>query len=290
MAVTIPPVGPTGIEGPRTRDRYGIFNVAERDTLPQHASLGGLQWITGNCGFSLGYEVACIDALAEKDFDNEPSFTLALPFVVYATRLCGSVGFTEAESQRLVVAKLKASEQAIVEAAFSDQLFGQSPGLANNPAVVTVPAVVGSNFADDIGRLEAAFYAVYGQQGVLHVPLQAGMHMSSQHLLWADRDHPMPGNSGVWRTESGTAVSIGNYSGNTPAGAAPPAGTQYIYMTPPVKIWSQPDSALQPSPIEGSLNRATNQETWLVERTYVVGFECDVVFAVEASLPTQTTT
>jgi hypothetical protein len=290
MVATIPPVGPTGVEGPRTRDRYGIFSVAERDTLPEHASLGGVQWITGNCGFGVGYEVNCGASLATKTFSNTPSFETALPFVVYAARLCGTVGFTEEESQRLVIQKLKASEQAVVEAVFSDQLVGQSPGLANNPAVVTVPAVAGSNFADDIGRLEAAFYAVYGQQGVLHVPLRAGMHMPSQHLLFADRDHPMPGNSGVWRTESGTAVSIGNYSGNTPAGAAPPAGTQYIYMTPPVKIWAQYDSELRPAPIEGALNRATNQETWLVERTYVMGFECDVVFAVEASLPTQTTT
>lgn len=290
MAMITGPDGPDGIDGPRTRDRYGIFNVAEIDQLPEHAGLGGLQWITGNCGDSTGYEVECAPDLNTKTFTNEPSFQVALPFVVYATRLCGSVGFTEAESQRLVFQKLKATEQSTVEAVFSAQLFGQSPGLANNPAAA--PFFIGAtdNFADGVGQLEAAFYAQYGQQGVLHVPIRSGSHMASQHLIWPDKEHPMPGNAAVWRTAIGSAVSIGNYSSLSPAGAVPAVGTQWIYMTPPIKIWRQSDEDVFVSPIEGSLNRATNQETWLAERSYVMGFECDVVLAVNVELPTQTTT
>lgn len=292
MAATIGPVGPDNprITGPTTRDRYGIFSVAEREDLPPHASLGGLQWITGNCGYDSGYAVNCGVSLGTKSFANTPSFQVALPFVVYAGRLCGPVGFSEAESQQLVVQKLKASEQGVVEQVFSQQLFGQSPGLSNNPAVVTVVIGATDSFADAVGQLEAAFYAAYGPQGVIHAPIRSGIHFSSQSLMWPDRDHPMIGNNNVWRTVSGTAVSIGNYSGLSPVGAAPAAGTQWLYMTPPVKIWAQPDGQLKPSPIEGSLNRTTNQETWLVERSYVVGFECNVVFAVNVELPTQTTT
>lgn len=282
--------GPVFVAGPTTRDRYGIFSVAQMEELTGPATIGGVQWITGNCGISEGYEVECAETLNTKTFTNEESFEVALPFIVYAGRLCGSVGLTETESQRLTFDKLRASEQAIVENVFSQELFGQSPGLSNNPDVTTVAIGATDNFADAIGQLEAAFYAAYGQQGVLHVPLRAGMHMSSQHLIWPDRDHPMPGNEGVWRTESGTAVSIGNYAGLSPLGVAPPAGTQWIYMTSPVKIWKQPDRDVFVSPIEGSLNRATNQETWLAERFYIVGFECGAVFAVAAELPTQTTT
>jgi hypothetical protein len=287
MAVT---TGPILVTGPQTRDRYGIFAVAEREVLPPAAMLGGVQWITGNCGDAVGYAVNCAESHATKTFVAEPSFSVATPFVVYAGRLCGPVGFTEAEQQRLVIDKLKANEQAIVEAIFSDQLFGQSPGLANNPAVVTVATAAGVNFVESIGRLEAAFYAAYGYAGTIHLPFRAGEHAASQHLLYADSEFPLPGNTRVWRTAAGSVVSIGNYSGNSPAGAAPAAGHQWIYMTPPVKIWAQPDSALSPSPIEGSLNRTTNQETWLVERGYVMGFECDTVFAIDATLPTQTTT
>jgi hypothetical protein len=249
-----------------------------------------VQWLTGNCGFSVGYEVECAETLNVKEFTNEEAFEVALPFVVYAGRLCGSVGFTEAESQRYTFDKLKASEQAVVERVFSEQLFGQSPGLANNPDAAPVFIGATDNFADAIGQLEAAFYAQYGQQGVLHVPLRSGQHMASQHLIVADSEFPLPGNERVWRTASGTAVSIGNYAGTSPAGAPPAVGTQWIYITPPVKIWQQPDSAVFVSPVEGSLNRATNQETWLAERTYIVGFECGIVLGVNAELPTQTTT
>lgn len=282
--------GPIDVVGPRTRDRYGLFAVAEREVLPPHAVLGGVQWITGNCGDAVGYDVRCAPDLATKTFTNEASFETATPFVVYAGRLCGSVGFTEAESQRLVFDKLRANEQRIVEQAFSDQLFGQAPGLANNAAVTTVATAAGVNFVESIGRLEAAFYNEYGYAGTIHMPFRAGEHAASQHILFADADHPMPGNERVWVTAARSTVSIGAYTGNSPLGVAPAAGHQWIYMTPPVKIWSQPDSAVKPSPIEGSLNRATNQETWLAERVYVVGFECDAVFAIDATLPTQTTT
>lgn len=287
MAVT---TGPIYVEGPRVRDRYGLFAVAERAEIPPAAITGGVQWITGNCGNAVGYDVECGIDLNIKAFTNEPSVATATPFIVYAGRLCGVVGFTEAESQRLVIERLKAGEQTVVEQAFSDQLFGQSPGLANNPAAQTVPTAAGVNFVESIGRLEAAFYAAYGYAGVIHMPFRAGEHAASQGILFADSEHPLPGNERVWRTAAGSAVSIGAYSGNAPGGGAPVAGHQWIYMTPPVKIWAQSDADLRPSPVEGSLNRTTNQVTYLAERAYVVGFECGEVFAIDATLPTQTTT
>jgi len=285
MAVT---TGPVFVTGPNARDRYGLFSVTEIEDLPEHASLGGVQWITGNCGSDVGYTVDCAASLATKNFVNDPSFQVANPFVVYAGRLCGTVGFTVAEQQRLVFQKLRASEQTVVETVFSQQLFGQSPGLSNNPDVVTVTP--GTNFVDSIGLLEAAFYNFYGYSGVLHLPIRSGEHVSAYNLLTADAAHPLPGNSRVWRTAIGTAVSIGNYAGRSPVGAAPAAGHQWLYMTPPIKIWRQPDSQVTISPVEGSLNRTTNQETWLAERTYVVGFECHQIFAIDATLPTTTTT
>jgi len=288
MAVT---TGPITVDAPQTRERYGIFAVAEREVLPPGALLGGVQWITGNCGDAIGYAVACADSLALKTFASEASFNVATPFVVYAGRLCGTVGFTEAEQQMLLMNKLRANEQRVVEQVFSDQLFGESPGLANaTPNATTVPTAAGVNFVESIGRLEAAFYNEYGYAGTIHMPFRSGEAAAGQHILYSDTEFPLPGNDRVWRTAAGSVVSIGAYSGTSPAGAAPAAGHQWIYMTPPVKIWSQPDSVLEPSPIEGSLNRSTNQETWLVERGYVMGYECGAVFAIDATLPTQTTT
>lgn len=285
MAVT---TGPVIVAGPQNRDRYGIFAVAEMENLPAHASLGGVQWITGNCGLDTGYAVACAGSLAGKTFPGGDLVDTATPFVVYAGRTCGTVGFTEAEQQALTLTKLKASEQAIVEQVFSRQLFGQAPGLSNAVGVTTVP--VGTNFVDAIGKLEAAFYAAYGMIGVLHLPLRSGEFVSSYNMLTADAAHPMPGNSKVWRLATGTIVSIGNYAGNSPVDVAPVAGHEWLYMTPPIKIWRQTDAQVTVSPLEGALNRTTNQETWLAERTYVVGYECNAVFAIDATLPTTTTT
>lgn len=283
--------GPVLVDGPRTRQRYGIFATAEIEPLPPHALLGGVQWITGNCGDAVGYDVRCGVDLASKTFTNESSFAVATPFVVYAGRLCGTVGFTEAESQRLVLDKLLANEQRIVEQAFSDQLFGESPGLANaTPNATTVATAAGVNFVESIGRLEAAFYNEYGYAGTIHMPFRSGEHAAGQNILYADSEFPLPGNDRVWKTAAGSTVSIGAYTGNSPAGVVPAAGHQWIYMTPPVKIWQQPESQLKPSPIEGSLNRSTNQETWLAERGYVMGYECGAVFAIDVTLPTQTTT
>jgi hypothetical protein len=288
MAVT---TGPILVDAPRTRERYGIFATSEIDeSVDPHVWLGGVQFITGNCGDAVGYTVACASSLAAKTFASEPAFNTATPFIVYAGRLCGTVGFTEAESQRYTLAKLRSAEQTVVEQVFSDQLFGQSPGLANNPSVTTVAVAAGINFVEAVGRLEAAFYAAYGYAGTIHMPFRAGEHASSQHILHSDAEFPLPGNDRVWKTAVGSTVSIGAYSGNSPAGAAPAAGHQWIYITPPVKIWRQSDSQVFVSPIEGSLNRTTNQETWLAERSYVVGFECNEVFAIDATLPTQTTT
>lgn len=287
MAVT---TGPVLVTAPQTRDRYGIFSVAEMTTMDDlHEVLGGVQWITGNCGMSLGYTVDCAVSLAGKTFATADTVDALTPFVVYAGRTCGPVGFTVAEQQRLTMQKLKATEQATVEKLFSDQLNGQSPGLANAVGVTTVPTAAGVNFVESIGRLEEAFYAAYGQAGVLHLPFRAGEHASGQNLLTADAAHPMPGNTRVWRLVTGTAVSVGNYSGNSPVGAAPAAGHQWLYMTPPIKIWRQSDDTVKVSPVEGSLNRTTNQETWLAERAYVMGYECNAVFAIDATLPTQTT-
>lgn len=285
MAVT---TGPVLVTGPTNRDRYGIFAVAQMEDMPPNASLGGVQWITGDCGTDSGYTVDCAVSLGNKSFPGGDLVDTATPFVVYAGRTCGTVGFSESEQQALTFQKLRFSEQSTVETVFSRQLVGQSPGLANNPDVVTVTA--GLNFVDAIARLEEAFYNFYGQIGVLHLPFRSAEHASAYGLYTADAAHPLSGNSNVWRTAVGTAVSIGNYAGVSPTGVLAAAGHQWLYMTSPVKIWRQTDAEVQVSPLEGSLNRTTNQETWLAERSYVMGFECNVVFAIDATLPTTTTT
>jgi hypothetical protein len=244
--------------------RYGLFNaVVVKSEWESHWGDGGIVFTDEFCSLPRGYDVACTDALAAKTFDPQTTVP-GTPFVVYAGLVCGSVGFTEAEFQAKVLNRLKAGEQGAVEQIFSRQLNGQSRGLANATPNATLVVPAGTSIADQIGALEEALYSTYGFRGVLHVPFQYGERLHAGMALTRD--------GSVWRTAIGTAVSIGNYDGYTPAGVAPAAGHTTIYITGQTFVWRNPDVFV--SDLAGSLNRANNQVTMLAEREYIVTFEC----------------
>lgn len=273
--------------GPITQ-RYGLFQAvginpavtpldgSGTTTWRNHWGDGGLIIDDELCDDPNPYTVACTDSLASKSFTGT-SQVPGTPFSVYAGIVCGSVGFSEAEFQTKVRNRLLAGEQGIVESVFSRQLNGQSRGLANATPNATTVTPSGTSIADQVGALEENLYSTYGPRGVLHVPFQYGERMAANNLLFQD------GNvfdGGVWRTALGTTVSIGNYDGYSPAGVAPVAGHTWIYITGQTWVWRNPDVFL--STLEGSLNRTTNQVTFLAEREYVVTFECGA-FAVDVT-------
>lgn len=244
--------------------RYGLFNAAITPSEWQpHWGDGGIVFEDEFCVLPRGYDVNCTDSLAAKTFDPQTSIP-GTPFVVYAGLVCGSVGHTEAEFQAKVLNRLKAGEQGTVEQIFSRGLNGQSRPLANATPNATLIVPSGTSVADQVGALEEALYSTYGLRGVLHVPFQYGERMFANHPLIKD--------GSVWRTGLGTAVSIGNYDGYTPAGVAPAAGHTTIYITGQTFVWRNPNVFV--SDLAGSLNRTTNQVTMLAEREYIVTYEC----------------
>lgn len=244
--------------------RYGLFNAAVTPSEWQpHWGDGGIVFEDEFCVLPRGYDVNCTDTLAAKTFDPQTSIP-GTPFVVYAGLVCGSVGHTEAEFQAKVLNRLKAGEQGAVEQIFSRGLNGQTRPLANATPNATPVVPAGTTTADQIGALEEALYSTYGLRGVLHVPFQYGERMHAAMALVRD--------GSVWRTALGTAVSIGNYDGYSPAGAAPAAGHTWIYITGQTFVWRNPQVFV--SDLAGSLNRTTNQVTMLAEREYIVTYEC----------------
>ena len=154
-----------------------------------------------------------------------------------------------------------------MENVFSLQSFGQSPGLSDNPGVVTVTAVT-TGITDSLAVLEESFYNTYGMVGTLHVPhVLAARLQEGGALRWDGR---------MWRTAAGSQVSIGNYAGNEPDGDAPAAGISWLYMTGQVTIWRTPDGEIFIPPYETSINRATNQVSMVAEREYVITIDCAV--------------
>lgn len=268
MVATIPPIL---IERPLMLDqpRYGLIQAAIGPLpLPVHARNGGIQYVHNECGSGFGYEINCLPDQAAKDFTQLGlSTVLGVPFLIYSTFVCGSVGYTEEEFQQFAIDSLTSVEQTVAEQVFSDGLFAQAPSLANNPDVVTL-AGGGTTAVEVISELERAIYCTngYGYTAFLHMPIPVFNELKREHLIEFDGKR--------WRTPMGSVVVGGCYSGNDPAGAAPVDGTFWVYATGQTVVWRTPDSELFIAPVEGTLDRTTNQQRMLVEREYVITFEC----------------
>lgn len=251
--------------------RYGLFDVVRAmgglsDALPIHARQGGLQYETSVCGLPTCFETNCIDALGTKPAGSTYTIVNGNPFIALTSLACGSVGMTDAILRDKLREKALAGEQALVEATFSTGDCGAAPSLANNtPAATSLGAA--ANLIEAFSDLEAAFYATYGLPGVIHVPLAAMPYVVREMLIYQD-------GARVWRTPTGSYVSVGNYAGTSPVGVAPAAGTTWIYITGQVDIWRTPESDVFYTPLQAALDRSTNQVNGFREREYIVTFEC----------------
>lgn len=115
--------------------------------------------------------------------------------------------------------------------------------------------------------LEDWFYARFGSRGVIHAPMEAAAYLKAAHLVEPDGNVNA---GGVWRTDVGTAVSFGNYAGLGPTGQA----GNWVYITGPVAIWRTPDNDLFVPPMGQVIRQATNDITIVMEREYVITFDC----------------
>lgn len=253
--------------------RYGIFAAAigPLDFPDIHMRGGGLWWQEAMCGGGSGYEINCIDALADKAFTDAGTGTVtAVPFVVKSDYVCAPTEISRMEA--LARQKFFSVEQSLVEQIFSEGLFAQAPSLSNNPNVVDLSAVApADNGVNVVSVLEDWIYCTqqYGPRAVLHVPIHVFNYLKTQDKIEFDGQR--------WRTPTGTTVSSGCYSALDPDGAEPAAGTFWIYITGQTAVYRAGD--FEQPPVQGSLDRTTNQWTGLVEREYVVAFECGVAAA-----------
>ncbi len=271
--------GPVYVPAPNPAvSRYGLFNVATGPLdLPMNARIGGLQYEISNCTLPLGYEVECQDSHNTKVITSGVTTVTGAPFIVYSAIQCDTVGLVNWGQERVakfLYDQLAAGEQATVENIFSTQASGQFPGLGGNPAVVnlgTAPGVVRG-----LGMLESWLYARYGRPGVVHVPMLAAPYFMGAYIVDKESD-------GIWRSDAKTAVSFGNYAGTGPTGQVSASGSVWIYITGQVAIWRTPDAELFVPPMGQVINRSTNVLTTVMEREYVLTFDCYIA-AVEVTL------
>jgi len=215
----------------------------------------------------------------------------ALPFTVIAEFHCTPVGL--ADAQNIARDALTRVEQQQVEAAFwTGTAAGQQvvfPHLAADTEVedgdvvlqpVASPVVTGADVAHALGELEKELADCYKGQGLIHVPRTALPTLAAWNLVRVDDA------SGRLVTPSGNLiVAGGGYTGSGPDGAAPGAGTSWIYATG--AAWGY-RSDVYFTQVRDSLDRSSNTLRMQAERTYLISFECCLLAAhIALGVPTE---
>lgn len=228
---------------------------------------------------------------AAKTGNVEQTNRGATPFTVYAQFECSPVGLADAAT--IGADSLARVEQKQVETAFwTGSAGGQDvvfPHLAADTEVVdaqdivlqpvTSPAVTGADVAHALGELEQELADCYAGQGLIHVPRSALPTLAAWKLARVDDD-------GRLVTPAGNVIVAGTgYTGTGPDGAAPAAGTAWIYATGAAFGHR---SEVYVTTVRDSLDRSSNTLRMQAERTYVIGYECCLLAAhIVLGVPTE---
>lgn len=273
---------------------FGLLSTVELRDTPEVHWRNGVTFTT-LCGLgSSSYDDLCVTGTpAAKAADMSTPTRGATPFVAFAEVDCPPVGYIVEEQRARGVDALTRTESWQVERAFwTGQAGGDTgivyPHLAADTTVLDVgvlpevtlqcaaTSVTGSvilDVAEGLGRLEAAYAGCANGQGVIHVPTILA------EQLW--RANVVKANGPQLRTQLGNLVAVGaGYPGTGPDGGSLPNAV-WVYMTGPVFAYrSMPETFA----FRESLDRSSNTVRTIVERTYVLGFDCCCLFALPISV------
>lgn len=259
--------------------RYGLLTAASRLEMDARGAASGITWAAEDCGMTVvPYDPTCAPTPSPtKVMDEGQPFVESSPYWLIATYQCGTVGTTAADVSRRVRKRYDSSIQNALEATVWDGngVAGVTPTLTAAPALAEViPTAPGAGAA--ISALEAAFYALHGYVGTIHVNTLAEGALQYAGMLQRQ------GGAGVLTTPVGTKVSIGAGYGITgPQDLAPDAGFVYAFITPQTYLWES--TVAVPDPVQ-TLERTTNQWHGLAESVWMHGWLCDTVLAVQVPI------
>lgn len=259
--------------------RYGLLTAASRLEMDARGAASGITWAAEDCGMTVvPYDPTCAPTPSPtKVMDEGQPFVESSPYWLIATYQCGTVGTTAADVSRRVRKRYDSSIQNALEATVWDGngVAGVTPTLTAAPALAEViPTAPGAGAA--ISALEAAFYALHGYVGTIHVNTLAEGALQYAGMLQRQ------GGAGVLTTPVGTKVSIGAGYGITgPQDLAPDAGFVYAFITPQTYLWES--TVATPDPVQ-TLERTTNQWHGLAESVWMHGWLCDTVLAVQVPI------
>lgn len=254
--------------------RYGLLSAASGPIdMETHAKGGGYRYVPVTCGEAHTYAVDCSGGLVvhgEKDGDSENAEVDTGAFVVYASLLCGSVGYSAEEFRTKVERRLLNGEQGAAEYALWTGLAADATplGIENlDDEGSAVSVAIDTDLASVVSALEAYAYFTqgYGNTAYIHAPVSVAAWAASNHLIV--KDGPL------LRTHFGSVwVFGGGYPGTGANGTAPPAGGAYLYVTGQTTVWRSSD--IFTYPVDQTMDRETNQHFLVSEREYAIGFDC----------------
>jgi hypothetical protein len=282
---------------------FGLWDsIQQRDDTDPHWQ-NGITWqdfCPNTSGMSMYEE--CITVTGAGNAAPPPMPTLtpnvtrtdrgATPFSVYAEYDGSPIGldYSRIDAEQA----LPRVEKFHVEHAFWTGLAANQPTvwphLAANAVLVdplnitlqpTASPVVtgGAGAARALGALEDQLANCYTGQGYIHVTPSVLNALVNAYII--DMDASV--RDGKLYTPRGNIVVVGGgYTGSSPAGAAPAAGTSWMYATGAVFGYRSQAYVRQ---MPEDFDRVKNTVKLLAYRTYLIGFECCLIAAL-VNLPT----
>ncbi len=224
--------------------------------------------VTGSAGLDVGPPG---ERVATTDYEQRG----ATPFTVYSELDCSTPGFWDRADADVLNAFTQSEQWQVERALWTGLAAGQPvvyPHLAEDAVVTdgtvtlqTAATVVVTGTFDVVeafGRLQAALSDCYDGVGVIHVPRVLEPALTEAGLIVRVGDR--------YLTTQGHVVVLGaGYTGSSPTGATS-SSSAYIYATGAMFVYRGPARTTS-----GELfDRSTNAAKVMVERTYVVGWEC----------------
>lgn len=239
---------PTVIPAP-----FGLFSVGFQPAPGDPGWMGGIWWQVNGCNqVGITYGVCNVDSVVP---DLDPNVTCdiatAQSFTVFSRSDLSMGGMPLAQRQRRARDVLQAGEQHAVEEMLW-QMF-----LAATPAAATPAA---GSHKEAIARVEGLVRDTYGGTPVIHLsPFTATMVSGDAFRVDGGNLQTFLGS----RVVAGSGYDVANPGAATPVSVV---GTGNVVVLR--------GDILDVGEV---LNRETNQVDSLVERTYVVGWDCTVV-------------
>ena len=190
---------------------------------------------------------------------------LASPFAVYGEYQCNPVGRSDAEAFDRARLHLVTGSGRAIERAIQFGEPGNEPTLSSEAVDITTGGAVST--VEAVALLEQYLGENYGGVGVLHMDRRLATHAIAEGLIFPEGDQ--------LRTGLGTLVAAGagyeSQSGPDESPESPGDGSLWVYATGAVHGWR---SAIVESQEGATFDRGNNTLTVIVERTYVIAWEC----------------